>query len=209
MELGKYRQIFVTGIGTGVGKTLVSAILSEYLSADYWKPVQSGDLNDSDSMQIRKLCSSQVLIHPEAYKLAWPISPHAAAAREGLEIDIKKISLPTTFNNLVIEGAGGLLVPVNADKTMADLIEHLNVPVVVVSKNYLGSINHTLLTFEALRSRNLDVAGIIFNGEENRESEEIICRKASVPCLLNIREEKYIDRETVLKYAGVLKKTYG
>ncbi|MEM8847356.1 MAG: dethiobiotin synthase, partial [Bacteroidota bacterium] len=140
--------VFVTGISTEVGKTVASAIVVEALEADYWKPVQAGDLENSDSHKIERLISNtKTKIHPNAYALNTPMSPHAAAEIDGVKVDLEKINPPQTENHLVIEGAGGLLVPLNERDTIHDLIQP-NYKVIVVSRHYLGSINHTLLTIE-------------------------------------------------------------
>ena len=156
-------SFFITGISTEVGKTLVSAIVVKALGADYWKPIQAGDLENSDTIKIKALVGAMdtTTLHPEGVCLQTPMSPHAAAALEEIKIEIQKIVRPKTNNNLVIEGAGGLLVPLNDRQTVADLILPED-KIVLVSRHYLGSINHTLLTIEALRNRNLKVAGIIF-----------------------------------------------
>ena len=193
---------FITGIGTGIGKTFVSAILTEALKADYWKPIQSGDLNNSDSKKIKALISNeQSFIHPEAYRLTKPLSPHAAAKLDKTTIDVKKIKLPKTKNTLIIEGAGGVMVPLNDKALMIDLIEQLNAQVIIVSQNYLGSINHTLLTIEALRNRNIPIAGIVFNGKKTPASEEYILQHSKLKCLLRINPEKEISAKTILKYS--------
>ena len=150
------RKIFVTGIGTDVGKTVVSAILTEALEADYWKPVQAGDLDQSDSIKVKDLISNEkTIIHPEGIKLNSPMSPHAAADIDNVEIDLKEFNLPKTHNNLIIEGAGGLMVPLNDNDLIVDLIEQLEAEVVLVSQNYLGSINHTILSIEVLKNRGI------------------------------------------------------
>lgn len=193
-------RIFVTGIGTDVGKTIVSAILTEVLEADYWKPVQAGNLDDSDTNTVRKLvANSRSYFHPEAYRLLAPMSPHAAARLENRELDLNKISMPETANTLVIEGAGGLMVPLNDKLLVLDLVAKLNCPVVVVSRNYLGSINHTLLTLEVLKHRNIPVAGIVFNGRPNPATEDFILnytgvsRLFSVPFLSETNAEKITE----------------
>lgn len=169
------RPIFISGIGTEIGKTIVSAVLVEKLEADYWKPIQSGELNNSDSMLIERLISNKnTFIHPEAYRLTQPFSPHKSAALDGIHIDIEKITLPKTKNKLVIEGAGGLMVPINHKDLIIDLIKKFDAEVVLVSKNYLGSINHTLLSVEALKSRNIPIRKLIFSGETNSSSEDVI-----------------------------------
>ena len=157
--------IFITGIGTEIGKTIVSAALVEKLKADYWKPVQSGDLNNSDTNKVRNLITNKTSnFHPETYALTQPFSPHKSAAIDGISIDKNKFSIPVTGNKLIIEGAGGLMVPLNTNFLIIDLIKQLNVEVILVSRNYLGSINHTLLSVDALKQRNIPVKGIIFNG---------------------------------------------
>ena len=153
-------KLFVTGIGTDVGKTVISAVLTEKLGADYWKPVQAGDLDNSDTIKVKELVSnSQSVFHDESFRLNHPMSPHAAAQREGVEINLDDFKIPETANNLVIEGAGGLMVPLNDRDCLIDLIETLGAEVVLVSRNYLGSINHTLLSIEALKSRGIPVRG--------------------------------------------------
>ena len=164
-------KIFITGIGTDVGKTIASSIVVEALEADYWKPIQAGDLDNSDSHKIhRYIANSTTKIHENSYKLNTPASPHLAAEIDGITIDLKQIKEPKTKNHLVIEGAGGVLVPLNNTDSIIDLIQK-DYKVIVVSRHYLGSINHTLLTIEALKNRNISVAGIIFSGDENKASE--------------------------------------
>lgn len=177
------RPIFITGIGTGVGKTIISAILVEHLKADYWKPIQSGDLENSDTMMVKSLVSNTTSVfHPETYCLTQPYSPHKSAALDGIVIDSEKIILPETNNQLIIEGAGGLMVPLNDSFLMIDLIKQLDAEVILVSKNYLGSINHTLLSIEALRHRAIPLKSIIFNGPQDIDSESIIKKQSSISC---------------------------
>jgi dethiobiotin synthetase len=197
---------FVTAIDTDSGKTFVSAILCEALKAEYWKPIQAGLPRDADI--VKKLVSNPaVRIHAESYLLTTPVSPHAAAKIDGLQIHLADIKLPSTQNILVIEGAGGCLVPLNDHEFIIDLIKHLNSQVIIVADLYLGSINHTLLTIEALKKRNIDIKGIIFNGEMNTESERIILLHANLPCLLRISKEEMIDNATVIKYAKLFNST--
>lgn len=189
---------FVTGIGTEIGKTICSSIVVEKLNADYWKPIQSGDLDDSDTLKVKKLISNEVSkFHPEAYCLTHPFSPHYAAELDGVEIDMEKITIPKTENNLIIEGAGGLMVPLNQRDLMIDLIKKLEVEVILISKNYLGSINHTLLTVEALISRNIPIKGIIFNGLKNEASERIILKRTKLKFLGHIPEMESINATTI------------
>ncbi|SMO45807.1 dethiobiotin synthase [Solitalea koreensis] len=176
--------IFITGIGTGVGKTLISAIVVEKLQADYWKPIQSGDLNNSDTMTVQKLvCNAKTYFHPESYRLTQPFSPHKSAEIDGITIELTKCKLPNTSNQLVIEGAGGLMVPLNSTELIIDLIKHLKCEVILVSQNYLGSINHTLLSIEMLKQNSIPVRGLIFNGEPNSNSETFILNYSGLPCL--------------------------
>jgi len=192
---------FITGIGTGIGKTVVAAIITEALEADYWKPIQAGDLEFSDSDRVQKLISNQKSVfHPNAFALTRPMSPHAAAKKDGVEITSEKIKRPKTANNLVIEGAGGLLVPLNDKETITDLILPQD-KVVLVSRHYLGSINHTLLTAEALKNRGINCFGIIFNGEENPDTEEIILKLTGIPFFGRIEDEPYFDKNVVKQYA--------
>ncbi|MGB0882339.1 MAG: dethiobiotin synthase [Vicingaceae bacterium] len=195
------RKIFVTGIGTDVGKTVVSAILTEALEADYWKPVQAGDLDNSDSIKVERFISNdKTIVHPEGMKLNSPMSPHAAAAIDNVEIKLSELKLPETDNNLIVEGAGGLMVPLNDKDLIIDLIKHLGLEVVLVSQNYLGSINHTILSIDALKSRNIPVAGIIFNGDTNEETEKYILNYSNLKCLGRIQQHQEINKEIVLRY---------
>ncbi len=199
-------KLFITGIGTDVGKTIASAIITQSLEADYWKPVQAGDLDNSDSHKIQKLTSTvtssavERQIFENSYKLNTPASPHLAAEIDGITIDLKKIIEPSTDNHLVIEGAGGILVPLNDNDCIIDLIKE-DYKVILVSRHYLGSINHTLLTFEALKSRNIPVAGIVFSGDENKASEEIILSKTKAKYIGRIENEPYFDQNVIQYYA--------
>lgn len=197
-------KIFVTGISTEVGKTITSAIIVEALEADYWKPVQAGDLAYSDSHKVAELLSNiKSIIHPNSYALNTPMSPHAAAKLDGVLISIDEIQEPKTDNHLVIEGAGGLLVPLNDTDTILDLIQP-DYKVIVVSRHYLGSINHSLLTIEALQAKGFQV-GIIFSGEEHPTTENIVLKKTGVPFLGRIDEESDFDKATIKKYAALFK----
>jgi dethiobiotin synthetase len=196
---------FITGIGTDVGKTIVSAILTEALNADYWKPIQAGALENSDTKKVEKLISnSKTKFHPSAFALTAPMSPHAAAEIDGLTIRLSQIKRPETKNSLIIEGAGGLLVPLNDKDTIVDIIQPTD-KVVVVSQHYLGSINHTLLTIELLRQRKLNVFGIIFNGTENPTTEKIIESMTGLPILGRIDKEPYFDVAVISEYAQKFK----
>lgn len=191
---------FVTAIGTDSGKTLVSAIVCEALEADYWKPIQAGQPHDSVWVK-NMLTNSRSIVHPEAYALKMPASPHSSAKAEGITINLENIILPETKNTLVVEGAGGALVPLNDDNFVIDLATKFGLSVILVSNYYLGSINHTLLTFEALKLRKANIAGIIFNGERNDETRRIILHHTRLPCLLDIEREGRITPGIVSKYA--------
>ena len=198
---------FVTGIDTDSGKTLVSAILCEALNADYWKPVQAGLPLDRET--VKSLVSNpSVLYHDEQYFLKLPESPHAAAKLEDIRIEMDCFELPRTERTLVIEGAGGCLVPLNQDNFIIEIAARFQSEVVLVADLYLGSINHTLLSVSELRRRGLRLKGIIFNGERNPQSEEIILHHADVRCLLRIEKEKEINRQVVRSYADKLLLTW-
>ena len=195
------RKYFITGISTEVGKTVASAIITEALEADYWKPIQSGDLAYSDTHKVEKLISNQkTVFHPNAYGLQTPMSPHASAEIDGVTIDINKIKEPTTKNNLVIEGAGGLLVPLNEKDTILDLIDKKD-KVVVVSRHYLGSINHSLLTINTLKEKGFDVA-VIYSGDEHPSTESIIEKMTGVKVIGRINDEPYFDQNVIREYAA-------
>lgn len=193
------KSIFITGIGTGIGKTIVSAALVEKLNADYWKPVQSGDLNDSDTHKVMNLISNKTTVfHPESYALTQPFSPHKSAAIDGITIEQDKIKMPQTSNNLIIEGAGGLMVPLNDKFLMIDLIKALSTEVILVTRNYLGSINHTLLSVDALKTRGIKIKGIIFNGIKDIYSKEYILDYTGVELLGHIPEYNMIYKKAIL-----------
>lgn len=196
-------QLIVAGIGTEIGKTVTSAILVEALEADYWKPVQSGALEDSDTETVRRLISNQTTrFHPEAYRLTQPLSPHAAAEIDGVRIEMSRINLPDSDNTLIIELAGGLLVPLNDQDLTIDWVAQSGLPVVLVSRNYLGSINHTLLSVEACRSRKIPLLGLIINGPTVPATEQFILNYTGLPCLGRIGQEAGITKEIVKTYAN-------
>ncbi len=199
------RPIFITGIGTGIGKTVVSAILVERLKADYWKPVQSGDLDNSDTLLVKSLVSNAVSVfHPEAYRLTQPFSPHKSAALDGIEIDPAQIIAPQTDNQLIIEGAGGLMVPLNDNFLMIDLIKQLDAEVVLVSKNYLGSINHTLLSIDALNNRKIPIRAMLFNGDKDEWSESIITQKLPDTTVIRIAQLSGLNKQTIFNVANYI-----
>jgi len=196
------QPIFISGIDTGIGKTLVSAILTEKLNADYWKPIQSGDLDKSDTLKVKSLITNKVTqFFPEAYALTQPFSPHKSAALDKVTINLENIVLPKTDNQLIIEGAGGLMVPLNDNFLIIDLIKQLNARVILVSKHYLGSINHTLLSLYALKKYGIPVMGIVFNGDKDIYSKSYILDYSEAADLGQIPELKTINKKTV-KEAG-------
>lgn len=198
-------KLFITGISTDVGKTIASAIITEALEADYWKPVQAGDLDNSDSHKIQSyITNDKSVIHENSYKLNTPSSPHFAAEKDGITIDIKNIVEPKTKNHLVIEGAGGVLVPLNSSDFVIDLVQP-DYKIIIVSRHYLGSINHTLLTIEAIKNRGLSIAGIIFNGKENKASETIILDYSKLKFIGRIQDEPYFDKNVISEYATLFR----
>lgn len=201
-------RYFVTAIGTDSGKTLVSAILVTALKANYWKPIQAG--SPTDSQTIRKWLPDQdIKFYKEAYALKMAASPHAAARAEDVNICLKDILLPDSPNKpLVIEGAGGLMVPLNDREFMIDLAQHVEAEIILVADLYLGSINHTLLSVDLLKSRRCKVKGLIFNGPENRTSQEFILNYSQFPLLLHIQPEKEINHGVINRYALELLKEW-
>ncbi len=194
------KKYIVTGIGTDIGKTVVSAILAEALNAFYWKPIQAGDLENSDSIKVKSLCSKEITIVPEAYRLSKAMSPHAAANID--EIKIEKIKIPNLKGNLIIEGAGGLMVPLNNDGLLyIDLIEEWKLPIILVSKHYIGSINHTLMTAEILKNKKIQVEGIIFVGNENIPTESIILKQTKLKYITRIPFVKEVTKDFIQKEA--------
>ena len=200
----KAQTYFITGISTEVGKTVVAAIVTEALKADYWKPVQAGELNHCDTQKVARLVSNEKSeFHPNSYALHTPMSPHAAAAIDNVKIEIAEVVVPITDNSLVIEGAGGLLVPLNETDTILDLILP-SYKVIVVSRHYLGSINHTLLTLHLLQQKGFEVA-VIFSGEEHPTTEAIIKKMTGVSVIGRINEEPYFDQNVVKEYANLFR----
>jgi len=198
MEL---KGLVITGIGTDVGKTVVSAIVAQALEMDYWKPVQAGDLDNSDTKKVVRLTHG-INCLTERYRLTVPASPHYAAKHDELTISPNDFQLPSTARPLLIEGAGGVLVPFNDQGfVFADLMQQWKLPVIVVSRHYLGSINHTLLTLEVLKSRKINVAGIVFVGDENSATESIILLKTGVRCIARIPMADEVNQQFVQEQA--------
>lgn len=191
---------FITGIGTDVGKTVAAAIVTKALNADYWKPIQSG-LTETDRGTLHELLPDfQGTFHPEAYRLKTPMSPHKAAEIDGVEIKLEQIKRPQTSKNIVVEGAGGLMVPINKEHTITDLILPTD-KIILVSSGYLGSINHTLLSIAYLKSRGLKCAGIIYNHVDLDGTIDIIEKMSSVSTIGHIKKHDQITPALVADYA--------
>lgn len=196
------KQYIVAGIGTDVGKTVVSAILAQALEATYWKPVQAGDLDNSDTIKVSNWTDDKVTILAENFRLSHAMSPHAAAEKDGVLILENALSLPEIKGNLIIESAGGVMVPINNEGLLyIDLFVKWKLPVIIVSRHYLGSINHTLLTIEALKSRNIIILGIIFVGDENIHTESIILINTKVKMLGRIPLAEKVDKDFIQSQA--------
>jgi dethiobiotin synthase len=185
---------FVTGTDTDVGKTVVAAWLVARLDACYWKPVQAGTHPETDSATVRRLSGAAPdRILPEAYVLAEPMAPHEAARREGINIDMAKLVPPPCHRPLVAEGAGGLMVPLNEQSYVIDLARELDLPLILVARSTLGTINHTLLSLEAIRRRALPLAGVVMNGPETPHNRAAIERYGRVEVIAEI---PWLDRVT-------------
>jgi len=226
------QPIFITGIGTNVGKTIAAAILTEALEADYWKPVQAGYKDGTDSEWLKAVISNPVTkVYPETYKLHAAISPHIAARQEGRRIELDEIERnykmiltsgeignkksgirneelemgddPSGKRYLIIEGAGGLMAPLNEEEFAFDLIKKLDARLIIVSRNYLGSINHSLLTASICKSNNIPITGWIFNDEYLNYEDEIL-RWTGIPRITSIPSLAHPDRESIAKQARLL-----
>jgi len=198
---------FVTAIHTDSGKTLVSTLLTIALKADYWKPVQTGQITDSD--QVKKWLgeAQNQRIHKEAYHLQAPMSPHAAAALENQTIEMEQICLPQTNNkHLVIEGAGGLLVPLNEKNYIIDLAKKFESKIILVANIYLGSINHTMLSIELLKQKKIPIEGLIFNGEALNSTTDFITEKANAHWVFHLPKIEKITNNEIIKYSNELQK---
>ncbi len=198
------KRIFITGIGTDVGKTIASACITEALGADYWKPIQSGTIDSWDRESVQALISNQQSVfYPETYSFQAAVSPHLAAELENSTILLEMIKTPNSTNQyLVMEGAGGLLVPLNEENTMADLIQPKDY-VILVSRHYVGSINHTLLSINELMNRKIERFAVLFVGDANPSTESIIEKKANILGRLPWMEK--INKENILQQAKLLK----
>ncbi len=195
-------QFIIAGIGTEIGKTLISAIFRQGMQADYWKPVQSGNPEEADALFIGQMTRvPEGKIWDSSYMLSQPLSPHTAAEIDGIRISLDHIQIPLTERSLIVELAGGLMVPLNESETNLDLIAHVALPVILVSKNYLGSINHTLLSYEILKAKQIPIAGIVFNGPANASGERFILQHTGLKVLLRVPELAQINPEIIQEYA--------
>ncbi|MEI8278363.1 MAG: dethiobiotin synthase [Bacteroidota bacterium] len=199
-------NISITGIHTDIGKTIATAVLAEALKADYWKPVQAGNIEDRDSLQVQLLISNGAnRVHPESVILSEAISPHEAAKIDGKKIDFTTFTFPKTKNLLLIETAGGVLSPMADNTTMADFVKHYQLPTILVTNNYLGSINHSLLSIEVLQNRGINILGIIANGHPNSSSEAYIEKYSGIPIIARIPFFKSITAVAIQQHAALLR----
>ncbi len=177
------KEFFVTGTDTGIGKTLISGMLLSALDATYWKPIQAGLDEETDTEFVQRVSDAdQSRIIPERYRLETPMSPHAAADIDGVKISLNDFELPEyETKHLIVEGAGGLIVPINWENTVLDIIERLKLPVLLVARSSLGTLNHTLLSLKALRDRGIEVFAVVLNGEKHPSNKETIEKFGNVP----------------------------
>ena len=200
------KKYFITGTDTDIGKSVVSALLTMVFDASYWKPIQSGS---SDLLQVKKWTQlPDERFFPSSYYLQAPLSPDQAAKQEGITIDLEKCILPDTKQTLIVEGAGGVFAPLNQDQRMIDLIKKLNIPVIIVARGTLGTINHTLLTIEALRAREIPIRGIVFNGELNPDNQTAIESWGKVKTLFHVPRFKEINNEVLQSWIKHRNKYY-
>lgn len=194
-------KLFITAIGTDSGKTLASSIFCQALKADYWKPIQTGT-SHIDAETVKEYVSFPVVIHPETYHLKAPLSPHQAAIMEDKRIVLKDFQLPKTKNHLIVEGAGGVLVPINEKGDyVIDIAQKLHLEVVLVIRLYLGCINHAMLTINELQRRNVPIKGIVFNGADMYGAVSYISNAADIPVLLHINEEPDFTKDIIRYYS--------
>jgi dethiobiotin synthetase len=198
----KSKKIFVAGTDTGVGKTLVSAILMAGMENGlYWKPIQSSTRQGTDTQAVREMTGlSRDRFLPETYRLKHPLSPHAAARREGVQIHLNDFRLPARVDRLVVEGAGGIMVPINENYLMLDIMKKLALPVILVARSTLGTINHTLLALDALNRQGLEIIGVVMNGPQNRSNKKAIEYYGKTRVVLEIEPLRTITRDTLTKH---------
>ena len=198
-------SIIIAGIHTGIGKTICSAVICQALGYDYFKPIQAGDLDNSDSVFIKKnVDNPSCIIHRESYQLNTPASPHFASALDGITIKKENIILPVSKNNIVIETAGGIMSPLAKNFLNIDLVQHFNLPVIIVASNYLGSINHTLLSVSAMQQRNITIQGLVFSGEAVESTRQYILEYTQLPLLFSIPLFQNINSQVVADFAKTI-----
>ena len=199
-------NLIIAGIHTGIGKTICSTIIAEALGFDYWKPIQAGDLNTSDTIFVTKHTTDlNIRIHEEAYRLTQPMSPHAAAKIDNVEIKLSNLHLPKCDNSIIVETAGGIMSPLSDTLVNLDLIKYLNLPVVLVTNDYLGSINHTLLSVEILRGANVPILGLVFSGEKEESSRTFIQNYTKLNTLFEIPFFQELNTQTIKLFANSIK----
>jgi len=199
--------VFVTGTDTDVGKTIAAACLVQALNGDYWKPVQAGLRDDTDTQTIQKLVKlNEVSFFPSTYELKQPLSPHEAARRDGIEIEMKEFRAPITNRPLVVEGAGGVMVPLNKRALVVDLIVKLKLPVIVIARSGLGTINHTLLSLKALREKKCNILGVIMNGPRNKGNVTAVETYGHARVLWQMTPIKPLNGKTLARAGSRLKK---
>ena len=197
--IGAAGGVFVTGTDTEVGKTVAAACLVQALDGDYWKPVQAGLADGTDTETVRRLTGLDgARLHASIYALTAPLSPHEAARRDAVTIRMDTFTLPAAERPLVVEGAGGVLVPLNDTALMIDLMEQLGLPVILVARSTLGTINHSLLSLQALRGRGLTVLGVIINGPPHPANEEAVAAFGRVPVLAALPTLDPLDKAAVV-----------
>ena len=199
-------NLFITGIGTNVGKTVVSAMLTEALQADYWKPIQSGVVEGKDSDTVKSLITnSKSVFHPETYLLKEPLSPHFAAKLNGVTIELDKINLPKTTNHLIIEGAGGLLVPINDAQYVIDIAKQLDCEIVLVISSYLGCINHSLLSIDYLLRNHFKIKALVFNGTFEPEVKQAITSYVKNTLIIDVPQVDELSKPSILQISTQIK----
>ncbi|MGK7369337.1 MAG: dethiobiotin synthase [Candidatus Halalkalibacterium sp. M3_1C_030] len=193
-------KIFVTGTDTGIGKTVVSAMMTVGLSATYWKPIQSGLKEETDTEFVRRVTGlSDTQFKDERYRLNEPLSPHASAAIDGVSISLTNFQVPDfETDHLIAEGAGGLMVPINDEAMIIDLIQYLNLPVLMVARSELGTLNHTFLSLEVLRSRDIPIIGVIMNGPRNESNRKAIEKYGSIEVIGEIESIKSMNSNMLI-----------
>lgn len=196
----KQTGFFITGTDTDVGKTIASAWCMLHFDMNYWKPTQSGLEEPTDTQTVQNITElPKTRFFPETYRLAQPLSPHEAAKRDNVTIEMDQLTAPRSDRPLLAEGAGGLMVPLNKNRLVIDLIKQLEMPAILVCRSTLGTINHTLLSLEAMRKRNIEIAGVIINGPKMPHNREAIEEYGQVPVIAEIDELKSVNKNSLLQ----------